>query len=127
MADNNNLMGSTVAAAVTAAILSPRVRGMLRSGAVQGLAGVLIAGDAVSSFARGIGRGLQSGNVAPQPSASAAEVAQEAARAAQEAANAAQAAAEAAQNASAKPKRSTRTRKSTTTRRGSTAASEGES
>ena len=48
-----------VAVAATAAILSPRVRGLLRRGAVYGVAGVLIAGDAVSSVARGAGRGVQ--------------------------------------------------------------------
>jgi hypothetical protein len=106
----NNLMGSTIAAAVTAAAFSPRVRKALRGGAVQGLAGVLVAGDALSSFARGIGRGFQeasasagtaAGSAEVQTPASAMEVAQEAARAAQEAARAAQQAAEAAQAAAA--------------------------
>jgi hypothetical protein len=112
MADNN-FMGSTMAVAVTATILSPRVRGMLRTGAVQGLAGVLIAGDAISSFARGLGRGLQAENAGAQPHVSATEAAQEAARAAQEAATAARTAAEAAQNA-ARPQASARTRKAAT-------------
>lgn len=49
-----------IAVAVTAAALSPRVRGILRTGAVYGLAGVLAAGDAVGAFARGVGRGAQS-------------------------------------------------------------------
>jgi hypothetical protein len=35
-----------IAAAATAAVLSPRVRGVLRTGAVYGLAGVLMAGSA---------------------------------------------------------------------------------
>ena len=48
-----------VAVAATAAILSPRARGLLRRGAVYGIAGVLMAGDAVSSVARGVGRGAQ--------------------------------------------------------------------
>ena len=48
-----------VAVAATAAILSPRVRRLVRGGAVYGLAGVLIAGDAVGSLARGAGRGAQ--------------------------------------------------------------------
>lgn len=48
-----------VAVAATAAVLSPRVRGLVRSGAVYGLAGALIAGGAVSSVARGVGRGAQ--------------------------------------------------------------------
>ncbi len=38
-----------VAVAVTAAVLSPRVRGVLRRGLVYGVAGVLKAGDALSS------------------------------------------------------------------------------
>jgi hypothetical protein len=65
-----------VAVAATAAVLSPRVRGVLRSGAVYGLAGALIAGDAVASVARGAGRGAQ------QAAATAGGVAQEAAGAA---------------------------------------------
>jgi hypothetical protein len=109
----NNFMGSTVAAAVTAAVFSPKARQMLRKGAVQGLAGVLIAGDALSSFARGVGRGLQAESADPQPNPSDAEAVREAARAAQEAAKAAQAAAEAAQSAAARPKASPRTRKKT--------------
>jgi hypothetical protein len=48
-----------VAVAVTAAVLSPRVRGILRRGAVYGLAGVLTAGDAIASFARGAGQGVR--------------------------------------------------------------------
>jgi hypothetical protein len=48
-----------VAVAATAAVLSPRVRGVLRRGAVYGIAGALIAGGAVSSGARGIGRGAR--------------------------------------------------------------------
>jgi len=41
-----------VAVAATAAILSPRVRKVLRRGAVYGLTGVLMAGDAISGVAR---------------------------------------------------------------------------
>jgi hypothetical protein len=48
-----------VAVAVTAALTSPKVRGLLRRGAVYGLAGVLTAGDAISSLARGVKRGAQ--------------------------------------------------------------------
>ena len=48
-----------VAVAATAAVLSPRVRSYLRRGAVYGLAGVLIAGDAISSFAHGVAQGAQ--------------------------------------------------------------------
>jgi hypothetical protein len=62
-----------IAVAATATLLSPRVRRVLRSGAVYGLAGALIAGDAVSSIARGAGRGAQ------QTAASASGVARSAA------------------------------------------------
>ena len=48
-----------IAVAATAAVLSPRVRGVLRRGAVYGLAGGLIAGSAVASAARGVGHGAQ--------------------------------------------------------------------
>lgn len=73
--DLDDFLESEVAIAVgaTAAVLSPRVRGLLRSGAVYGLAGVLIAGDAVGSVARGAGRGAR------QAAASAGGVAQSAA------------------------------------------------
>jgi hypothetical protein len=48
-----------IAAAVTAAIFSPRARRVLRRGAVYGMAGVLIAGDAIASFARRVGQGVR--------------------------------------------------------------------
>jgi len=48
-----------IAAAAAAVIFSPRIRGVLRKGAVYGLAGALVAGDAIGSFARGVGRGAQ--------------------------------------------------------------------
>jgi hypothetical protein len=48
-----------VAVAVTAAVASPQVRNVLRRGAVYGLAGILMAGDAVSSLAQGVKRGAQ--------------------------------------------------------------------
>ncbi len=48
-----------IAAAAAAAKRSPRVRGVLRKGAVYGLTGVLVVGDAVGSFARGVGRSTQ--------------------------------------------------------------------
>ena len=48
-----------VAVAATAAVLSPRVRGALRRGAVYGLAGVLRAGDAISSAAPAVSQGAQ--------------------------------------------------------------------
>jgi hypothetical protein len=49
-----------IAAAATAAALSPEVRDALRKGAVYGLAGVLKAGDVVISAAHGAMEGLQS-------------------------------------------------------------------
>lgn len=45
-----------VAVAATAAVLPPRVRKALRRGAVYGLAGVLMASDAVSSVASATAR-----------------------------------------------------------------------
>jgi hypothetical protein len=98
------------AVAVTATVFSPTVRAVLRRGAVQGVAGVLMLADAIGSFARGVGRGIRDANApgataaAGEGAASAAlavEAAQEAARAAQEAARAAQQAAEAARSATA--------------------------
>jgi hypothetical protein len=73
-----------VAVAATAAILSPRVRGVLRSGAVYGLAGALIAGDAIGSIARGVVRGTRhtaatAGGVAQEAAGAASGVAQSAA------------------------------------------------
>ena len=47
------------AAAITAVVASPQVRNALRRGAVYGLAGLLVAGDAITSFSRGVGRGMQ--------------------------------------------------------------------
>jgi hypothetical protein len=51
------------AAAVTAVIASPQVRKVVRRGAVYGLAGLLVAGDAISSFSKGVGRGIQRATV----------------------------------------------------------------
>ena len=77
-----------VAVAATAAIMSPRARKLLRRGAVYGLAGALMAGDAVSSVARNIAPGVQQAAtaaagtaqaVAQQAASSAASVAEEAA------------------------------------------------
>lgn len=48
-----------VTAAVAAAVFSPKVRNVIRRGLVYGMAGVLIAGDAVTSFARSVGKGVQ--------------------------------------------------------------------
>ena len=46
-----------IAVAATAALSSSRVRRVLRRGAVYGLAGVLLAGDAIAAVARDAGRG----------------------------------------------------------------------
>ena len=54
----------SAAVTLTAALFSPRMRGMLRRGTVQGLAGVLTASDAITEFARGVSRGMQE-QVAP--------------------------------------------------------------
>lgn len=62
-----------VAVAATAAILSPQARKVLRRGAVYGLAGAIMAGDAVSSVARSAAPGVQ------QATASAASVVEDAA------------------------------------------------
>ncbi len=48
-----------IAVAATAAVFSPPVRKVLRRGAVYGLTGLLIARDAVTSLARGVGSGVQ--------------------------------------------------------------------
>lgn len=48
-----------VAAAVTAAIFSPRARKVMRKGLVYGMAGILAAGDAVTTFARSVGQGVR--------------------------------------------------------------------
>jgi hypothetical protein len=53
---------SAFVAAATAAVLSPRVRGVLRRGAVFGVAGALKAGDVVAGAARGAARGFQDGS-----------------------------------------------------------------
>ncbi|MBV9229633.1 MAG: hypothetical protein JOZ18_10000 [Chloroflexi bacterium] len=59
-----------VTAVVTAAIFSPRARRVIRRGLVYGMAGALIAGDAIASFARSVGQGVQ------EAGASAADTAQ---------------------------------------------------
>ncbi len=48
-----------VTAAVAAAVFSPQVRGLLRRGLVLATAGVLMAGDALGSFGRGVSQGMQ--------------------------------------------------------------------
>jgi hypothetical protein len=48
-----------VTAVVTAAVFSPRARKLIRRGAVYGLAGILMAGDAIASFTRGVSQGVE--------------------------------------------------------------------
>ena len=57
--EDSSIPGMVIVAAVTAAVFSPRVRKFLRRGVVYGVSGVLIAGDAVTSFAHSIGQGVQ--------------------------------------------------------------------
>jgi hypothetical protein len=57
-----------IAAGVTAALASPRVRTVMRRGAVLGLAGVMTAGDAIVGAARGAAeeaRARSAGNGSP--------------------------------------------------------------
>ena len=56
-----------IAVALTAAVASPGVRKVLRKGAVYGLAGILMAGDAVSTLAQGVRRGVQQAAPADVP------------------------------------------------------------
>lgn len=53
-----------VGAAVAAAIFSPKVRGLLRKGAVYGLAGALITGEAVGTAAKNVGEGIRQAGAA---------------------------------------------------------------
>ena len=48
-----------IAVGVTAAVMSPPVRRVLRRGAVLGLAGLMIAGDKIASVARGAAHSAQ--------------------------------------------------------------------
>jgi hypothetical protein len=48
-----------IAVGVTAAIMSPPVRKVMRKGAVYGLAGMLMLGDKVAGMARGVSQGAQ--------------------------------------------------------------------
>jgi hypothetical protein len=47
-----------IAVAATAAVMSPRVRRVLRRGAVYGVAGALKATDVVTAAARGVASGV---------------------------------------------------------------------
>jgi len=48
-----------IAAVVVAAIFSPRARRWIRQGAVYGMAGILVAGDAIASLGRSFGQGVR--------------------------------------------------------------------
>jgi hypothetical protein len=48
-----------VTAVVTAAVFSPKARRWIRKGFVYGTAGILMAGDALTSAARNVGQGVQ--------------------------------------------------------------------
>jgi hypothetical protein len=55
-----------IAAVVTAAVASPRVRNVMRQGAVYGLAGLMIAGDKIKGAARGVAQTAQRATGAAQ-------------------------------------------------------------
>ena len=48
-----------ITAGVTEAIFSPRARKLIRRGAVYGMAGLLMAGDAIASFASSVRQGVK--------------------------------------------------------------------
>lgn len=48
-----------ITAAVAAALFSPRARNVMRKGLVYGVAGILAAGDAVTSFGQSVRQGMQ--------------------------------------------------------------------
>ena len=54
-----------VAVAATAAAFSPPVRRVLHRGAVYGVTGVLMLGDVVAAFGRGISRGVRTVSLPP--------------------------------------------------------------
>ncbi len=56
-----------IAVAATAAVLSPRVRKVLRRGAVYGVTGVLLAGDAISGVARDVKAATASSGASDPP------------------------------------------------------------
>ena len=58
-----------ITAAVVGALASPQVRKILRRGAVAGLAGLLIAGDAIKQTAEGVGQTVQNAAVQAQQNA----------------------------------------------------------
>jgi hypothetical protein len=57
-------------AVVVAAVVSPRGRKIIRRGAVYGLAGILVASDAIASVGKSVGRGVQAAGVAASQAAS---------------------------------------------------------
>jgi len=57
-------------AVVVAAVFSPRARKIIRRGAVYGLAGILVAGDALASAGKSVGRGVQAAGTAASQAAS---------------------------------------------------------
>ncbi|CAA9577723.1 MAG: hypothetical protein AVDCRST_MAG33-3254 [uncultured Thermomicrobiales bacterium] len=56
-----------VAVVATAVALTPRARRVLRRGIVYGLAGALMAGDAIVSFGKAAARGAQDATASPAP------------------------------------------------------------
>jgi len=75
-----------VTAVVAAAVFSPKGRSWIRRGLVYGTAGILMAGDALTSFGRSIGRGVQqAGTAAATATQNAADQAKQAAASATEA------------------------------------------
>ncbi len=56
-----------VAVVATAVALTPRARRVLRRGVVYGLAGALMAGDAIVSFGRAAARGAQDATASAAP------------------------------------------------------------
>jgi hypothetical protein len=53
-----------VTAAVTAAVLSPQGRTVIRRSAVYGLAGIIATGDAIASFSQNVRHGIQKASTA---------------------------------------------------------------
>ncbi len=58
-----------VTAVVVAAVFSPSARKIIRRGAVYGLAGILVAGDALASAGKSVGRGVQAAGAAASEAA----------------------------------------------------------
>ncbi len=57
-----------VVAVAAAAVASPRVRQVMRKGAVYGLAGLMMAGDKIAGMARGVkAAATPAGTAAPAP------------------------------------------------------------